>query len=119
MLPERSSPRLTWTFVLPGEYALRSFAFGVRITPKSQVGRSILMARVVHFEVHAEDPQRAVRFYSGLFGWEFTKWEGPQDYWLIKTGPGGQAGINGGMVRRHGPGPSEGQAVFGYVCTLE
>ena len=39
------------------------------------------------------------------------------DYWLIKTGPDGQPGINGGMVRRQGK--IDGQAVIAYVCTID
>lgn len=27
------------------------------------------MGRVVHFEVHAENPQRAVEFYSNVLDW--------------------------------------------------
>ena len=75
------------------------------------------MSRVVHFEIHADDPDRAVKFYQSLFGWEFTKWAGPMDYWLIKTGPDGQPGINGGMVRRRGV--IDGTAVIAYVCTID
>lgn len=75
------------------------------------------MARVVHFEVHAEDPQRAISFYSTVFGWEFTHWAGPMDYWLIRTGPADRPGIDGGMVRRQGM--IDGQAVIAYVCTLD
>src|SRR5437016_5397789 len=29
------------------------------------------MSRVIHFEIHAENPERAVAFYRSLFGWEF------------------------------------------------
>ena len=75
------------------------------------------MARVIHFEIHAENPDRAVKFYKDLFGWEFTKWDGPQPYWLIKTGPDGQPGINGGLVPRRGA--IDGQAVLAYVCTVD
>ena len=75
------------------------------------------MPRVVHFEIHAEEPERAVQFYRTVFGWEISKWEGPQDYWLIKTGPDGTPGINGGLLRRHGP--IDGQAVIAYVCTID
>jgi len=75
------------------------------------------MPRVVHFEIHAENPERAVEFYKNLFGWEITKWSGPQEYWLIKTGPDNQRGINGGMIRRHGT--IDGNAVIAYVCTVE
>lgn len=74
------------------------------------------MGRVVHFEIQAEDPERAARFYSSLFGWQFSKWEGPVDYWLIATGQG--PGIDGGLLRRRGPAPAEGQAVNASVCTL-
>jgi predicted enzyme related to lactoylglutathione lyase len=76
------------------------------------------MPRVIHFEIHAEDPERAVRFYQALFGWEISKWDGPHDYWLVKTGPDGEPGINGGLLRRHGPAPADGQAVNAFVCTV-
>jgi len=75
------------------------------------------MPRVVHFEIHAADPDRAVNFYQTLFGWTFQKWEGPMDYWLITTGPNEQPGINGGLVRRQGE--IDGQAVIAYVCTVD
>ena len=74
------------------------------------------MPRVVHFEIHAADPDRAVNFYKSLFGWEFQKWEGPMEYWLVTTGPNEQPGINGGLVRRQGE--IDGQAVIAYVCTV-
>jgi uncharacterized protein len=58
------------------------------------------MPRVTHFEIPADDPERAIRFYSRALGWSFHKWEGPVDYWMITTGPDDQAGINGGLYRR-------------------
>jgi predicted enzyme related to lactoylglutathione lyase len=75
------------------------------------------MPRVVHFEIHAEDPERAVNFYKTLFDWQFQKWEGPMEYWLVTTGPNDQPGINGGLMRRHGQ--IDGQAVIAYVCTVD
>src|SRR5262245_60537124 len=76
------------------------------------------MQRVVHFEIHAAEPEKAIAFYGSVFGWQFTKWEGGGwDYWLITTGPEGTQGINGGLVRRRGPAPTEGQAVNAFVCT--
>jgi predicted enzyme related to lactoylglutathione lyase len=77
------------------------------------------MPRVVHFEVHAADCAKAAKFYSALFGWTITKWDGPVEYWLIKTGEDGTRGINGGMVPRKGPAPTEGQCVNAYVCTVD
>ncbi|HZJ44009.1 MAG TPA: VOC family protein [Pyrinomonadaceae bacterium] len=75
------------------------------------------MPRVIHFEIHAGDPDRAVKFYESLFGWTFQKWEGPMDYWLVTTGPDSQPGINGGLLRRQGE--IDGQAVIAYVCTID
>jgi uncharacterized protein len=77
------------------------------------------MPRVVHFEIHATDPDRAVAFYRAVLEWEFTKWDGPAEYWMVKTGPDDQRGINGGLVRRHGPAPGEMQAVNAFVCTVD
>lgn len=62
------------------------------------------MPRPVHFDMTAEDPERAVTFYGDVFGWAFHKWEGPTDYWLVTTGTEGE-GINGGLAKRN-----EGQA---------
>jgi uncharacterized protein len=61
------------------------------------------MARPVHFEIPAENPQRAIDFYSKVFSWKFSKWEGPMDYWLITTGPDTEPGINGGLMARRDP----------------
>ena len=77
------------------------------------------MARVVHFEIHAVKSERAIAFYQAMFAWTFQKWNGPVDYWLISTGSDDEKGINGGMVRRMGPAPTEGQAVNAYVCTVQ
>ncbi len=77
------------------------------------------MSRVIHFEIHAANPERAITFYQALFGWEFTKWEGPMPYWLIKTGDPATRGIDGGLVSRLGPEPVEMQAVNAFVCTVD
>ena len=75
------------------------------------------MPRVVHFEIHAGDPKRAINFYEKVFGWTFQKWEGPMPYWLVTTGPDDERGINGGLVQRRGE--LDGQAVIAYVCTID
>jgi hypothetical protein len=46
-----------------------------------------------------------------VFGWEIRKWDGPQAYWLVNTGPSDQPGINGGLFKRQGP--------VNYVNTVE
>ena len=58
------------------------------------------MPRVVHFEICADDPERAVNFYQSTFGWEIRRWDGPLEYWVIITGDDDQPGINGGLVHR-------------------
>ena len=75
------------------------------------------MPRVVHFEIHAGEPERAISFYQSVFGWQFQKWEGPLEYWMIITGAEGTPGINGGLVKR----TSEitGDSVIAYVCTID
>ena len=75
------------------------------------------MPRVVHFEIHADNPQRAVKFYQAVLGWQFQKWDGPMDYWMVRTGPKEQPGIDGGLLQRQ-PGQS-GNAVIAYVCTVD
>lgn len=75
------------------------------------------MPRVVHFEVHAGDPERAIKFYETVFDWKFQKWEGPMEYWMVITGPDDQPGINGGLMPRRGE--IDGQAVIAYVCTID
>ena len=56
------------------------------------------MAKVIHFEIPAEDPEASMEFYGKVFGWKFQEWEGPQDYWLTSTGPEGEQGIDGAIM---------------------
>jgi len=75
------------------------------------------MARVIHFEIHADDLERAIGFYESSLGWQFTKWEGPGEYWLIKTGSQDEPGINGGLMRRQAQ--LSGDGVSAFVCTVQ
>jgi predicted enzyme related to lactoylglutathione lyase len=61
------------------------------------------MSRVTHFEIPADDPERAIRFYSKVFGWKIKKWEGPVDYWLVTTGSDKEPGINGAIMKKSDP----------------
>jgi len=73
---------------------------------------------VVHFEIHASEPQRLIDFYTELFGWSFTQF-GEMAYWAIDTGEGAAGmdapgrGINGGLTQRQGPAPERGAPVNG------
>jgi predicted enzyme related to lactoylglutathione lyase len=75
------------------------------------------MPRPTHFEIHAADPARAIRFYETVFGWKFQRW-GEVEYWLVTTGEG-EAGINGGLLPRRGPPPIDGAAVNAWVVTVQ
>lgn len=63
------------------------------------------MPRPIHFEIDAEQPERAARFYARVFGWKARKWDGPIDYWLLVTGEEGEPGIDGGIQLREGDSP--------------
>lgn len=61
------------------------------------------MPRPIHFEIPAENPERSMSFYSNVFGWKFTKWDGPMEYWVVSTGVAPEPGIDGGLMRRRDP----------------
>src|SRR5918912_3624394 len=80
------------------------------------------MSTIVHFEIPADDVDRAKRFYTDLFGWKIEKIPGattnndsnkltsaatgePIDYWIITTtdDKGNKADIGGGMMKRQMP----------------
>lgn len=74
---------------------------------------------VVHFEIHASEPQKLIDFYSELFGWKFIQF-GEMSYWAIDTGDGAintagtpGHGINGGLTQRMGAKPEVGAPVNG------
>jgi len=79
-----------------------------------------LFNRVVHFEIHAAEPERAAKFYTDVFGWTIKKWDSDEmEYWLVMTGPeNAPGGINGGIMRRKGDAPKTSDAVNGYVCSI-
>lgn len=58
------------------------------------------MAKVIHFEIPAGDPEKVGRFYQEAFGWEVKKY-GDQDYWLVMAGPKEEKyGINGAIYKK-------------------
>jgi uncharacterized protein len=67
---------------------------------------------IVHFEIPADNPERAAKFYRELFGWDVKKYDDPagkMEYWMVQTVPtDGQGmptrpGVNGGLMRRMAP----------------
>ena len=72
------------------------------------------MTGVVHFEIHATDPEALGTFYAEVFGWSVRPI--PQlDYWMFEVGEGGVAG---GMLRRRGERAPDGQGVNAFVCSI-
>ncbi|MDF2558364.1 MAG: glyoxalase [Bacillales bacterium] len=78
------------------------------------------MGRVVHFEIHVSDMERAKKFYGEVFGWTFQDWSeyAGMPYFGAVTGEEGQMGINGALMQRQGAAPEMGQAMNGYACTM-
>lgn len=78
------------------------------------------MGRLVHFEVHVDDMERAKKFYGGVFGWSFQDWSeyAGMPYYGAVTGNDEEPGINGALMQRQGPPPGDNQAINGYSCTI-
>ena len=57
------------------------------------------MPKIVHFEIPADDPQRASAFYRDALGWEISRF-GDQPYWLVRAGDDSEPGANGALVPR-------------------
>lgn len=78
------------------------------------------MNRITHFEIHADEPERAAKFYTDVFGWDIKKWDSTEmEYWMVMSAPQGstEPGINGGLLRR--PTPLKDQCGSNaFVCTI-
>lgn len=67
-----------------------------------------------HFEIIADKPKRAIKFYTKLFGWKFSEMM-KNEYWVFSAGKGA---IGGGLTKRVGLFKKKGG--FGsFVCTFE
>jgi predicted enzyme related to lactoylglutathione lyase len=71
------------------------------------------MGKVVHFEIPADDVERAKHFYGSVFGWQLQDMP-EMDYVGVRTTPVDEqtqlplepGAINGGMFRRSADAPS-------------
>jgi len=62
------------------------------------------MPTIVHFDIAADDPERAKTFYEALFDWKIEKLPGPVPHYLIATTDlNGEEGVGGGMAKRTNP----------------
>jgi len=67
------------------------------------------------FEIQADEPEAATRFYGAVFGWQFTRVPGlPIEYWLIQT-----ENMRGGLLKRPAPTPPSHSGTNAYVCSME
>jgi len=51
-----------------------------------------------HIEFPADDPERAMAFYTAVAGWQFSAMDGMPDYWVFRSGEGYGGGV--GKARR-------------------
>ncbi len=64
-----------------------------------------------HFSINAEDVDRAVSFYSHVFGWKFDSW-GPPGFFMTEAG----GGIHGSVQKRQDqPFPT---LIGNFECTI-
>ncbi|WP_157157635.1 MULTISPECIES: VOC family protein [unclassified Diaminobutyricimonas] len=80
-----------------------------------------MSARVVHFEIQADDLDRAKAFYEAALGWRFDDYSQVlgSPYYGVLTGSDDEPGINGGLLPRPAPAPAAEQGTNGYVCTVQ
>ena len=78
------------------------------------------MGRLVHFEIHVDDMERAMKFYGDVFGWTFEDYSeyAGMPYFGAVTGDDQQMGINGALMQRKSAPPELNQALNGFACTM-
>jgi uncharacterized protein len=79
-----------------------------------------IMGRLIHFEIHVDDMERAKKFYGEVFGWSFEDWSeyAGMPYFGAVTGDAKEMGINGALMKRQSAPPEPHQALNGYACTM-
>lgn len=80
------------------------------------------MNRPVHFEIQAQEPERAIKFYTEVFAWKIDKWPGLDwDYWVVMTADkdSKEPGINGGLLKSPAAQPPAECGTNAFVCTMQ
>ncbi|HEY9489381.1 MAG TPA: VOC family protein [Chryseosolibacter sp.] len=78
------------------------------------------MNRVIHFEIHAENVDRASEFYRAVFGWKIEPWGPPEyGYMHVETGNAAEPGIDGGIWKGEGSKPPLGSRLNAFNCSIE
>jgi len=86
-----------------GYLAVLSFISKFLLSFNQKRVRDGLMSAIVHFDVPAEDIERAKKFYSVLFGWKFESFPDMQYNLITTTNVDGTPGVGGGMGKRMEP----------------
>jgi predicted enzyme related to lactoylglutathione lyase len=75
----------------------------------------------MYFEIQADDPQRAIQFYSTVFGWKFVEAPGlPIPYWRIEITPSTSGFADGGgLMKRPVKTPPPGCGTNAFTCSFE
>lgn len=77
--------------------------------------------RPIHFELQADDLERAMKFYGDVFGWKFENYSQLVDspYFGIITGEEGTPGINGGIQGRTANRPGLGMGTNAATISMD
>lgn len=78
------------------------------------------MGRLIHFEIHVDEMERAKKFYGEVFGWSFEDWSdyAGMPYCGAVTGDENEPGINGALMQRQSAPPETNQSLNSFVCTM-
>ncbi|QVY63474.1 VOC family protein [Cytobacillus gottheilii] len=78
------------------------------------------MGRIIHFEIHVDDMERAKKFYGEVFDWKFEDYSefAGMPYFGAVTGSDEYPGINGALMQRKSPAPDANQPLNGFACTM-
>lgn len=78
------------------------------------------MERIIHFEIHVVDMERAKKFYGDTFEWEFEDFSDyvGYAYFAATTGDENELGINGALIQREGESPEANHVLNNFVCTI-
>jgi predicted enzyme related to lactoylglutathione lyase len=88
-----------------------------------QEGDTIVKHTFVHFEIPADDLQRASTFYTRLFDWSIEPAEGFEDYWFVQPGEA-EEDLGGALMPRQDAGQSpvfyiQVESVADYAARVE
>lgn len=68
-----------------------------------------MAGKLAHFAIEADEVERALAFYQGVFSWEFEPW-GPPEFYLVHG-----AGVAGALQKAQGP---VGAGRRGFECSI-